>query len=647
MSNWRVVDTPFPKVSFGTPDPGEQPSIDTPRSVDQTRALHKWINDVRHWVMRGEAGSDEELTAMLQAKGAPPEFTPQILEAYKLTEGMQDMGLNEPNTPQQVTPPEDPGVQPIVQPEPQAAPDPELGLPTNGGDTYEDQYGTPNPPVEEYEDHEDPERDADFYKKKNPEEEEDEKLSKAFASGWDYRAPSNPYDADNTPFGNRTIIGPGGQLTKPPQVAPKKDKISPRALEEQALNNDQQYIDHLVQTRGVTPEEADRILTEHANGNVVASDDKDKKKDEESRSWSEHENDKWDQENPPPEDETGYPEYWRQQSAVQKGSPYPENSKENAPDHSAEGHHLPDKVNQIYNAIMREHPEYGKEKAMKIAWERSGLHKEKDSMTTGTYNDVPGRIANTYVDVWGTMMARFATEFGTYDVPMGEITPTEDTAVDYDPVSEIERFLTDIDPAGSTPDSIDARMDNVNQVYQASVKLIREGKLALNKQIKLDEIALAAQLELGDLKQARKLAVEELGQNYLDTLPQFEGVQPVGNDSFGPGGSDQWLEQVQQDMQQEAEGVNFDQVINEQPELLVNEVPDAVVGDQAAVQMIAASWINNKLVGLDKSAATDIRDRFIERAELVRRDALANRKTAMSKAASTETYDGPDEGLFL
>lgn len=63
-------------------------------------------------------------------------------------------------------------------------------------------------------------------------------------------------------------------------------------------------------------------------------------------------------------------------TAMQKGSPYPENSAENAPDHSAPGHHLPAKVNEIYNACMRDNPGYGKEKCMKIAWAGSGKHHE-------------------------------------------------------------------------------------------------------------------------------------------------------------------------------------------------------------------------------------------------------------------------------
>ncbi len=58
---------------------------------------------------------------------------------------------------------------------------------------------------------------------------------------------------------------------------------------------------------------------------------------------------------------TNYPTY----SGWQKGSPYPKNDDE--VDHSAPGHHLPDKVNEIYNAIKREHPEYSKEKAIRIA----------------------------------------------------------------------------------------------------------------------------------------------------------------------------------------------------------------------------------------------------------------------------------------
>ncbi len=77
-----------------------------------------------------------------------------------------------------------------------------------------------------------------------------------------------------------------------------------------------------------------------------------------------------------PQPATNYPTY----GGWQKGSPYPKN--DDAVDHSAPGHHLPKKVNEIYNAIKREHPEYTKEQAIRIAWDRSGLHKEKGSSWT-------------------------------------------------------------------------------------------------------------------------------------------------------------------------------------------------------------------------------------------------------------------------
>jgi ribosomal protein L37AE/L43A len=50
-----------------------------------------------------------------------------------------------------------------------------------------------------------------------------------------------------------------------------------------------------------------------------------------------------------------YPESdWQHGASMDKGSPYPENSEKNAPDHSPKGQEWPKKVNEIYNACMRE-----------------------------------------------------------------------------------------------------------------------------------------------------------------------------------------------------------------------------------------------------------------------------------------------------
>lgn len=72
----------------------------------------------------------------------------------------------------------------------------------------------------------------------------------------------------------------------------------------------------------------------------------------------------------------------------QKGAPYPSNDDE--VDHSAPGHDLPAKVNEIYNAIKRENPDYSKEKAMSIAWSRSGEKHEgsKDEWNPSVSDDM-------------------------------------------------------------------------------------------------------------------------------------------------------------------------------------------------------------------------------------------------------------------
>jgi hypothetical protein len=243
-------------------------------------------------------------------------------------------------------------------------------------------------------------------------------------------------------------------------------------------------------------------------------------------------------------------------------------------------------------------------------------------------------------------MVRFATEFGTLNVPQEQVTFSEAEAP-ADPVAEIEAFMQDIDAAGSTPDGIDARMENVHQVYQAASNLIRSASLSLSQQMRLDEIALSAQLELGDLKRARKLALQGEMQEWADGLPKYEIGKGVGGGTgVGPQDGD-WLDAVHQDMTAEAEAVNYDQIVAEQPEMLMHDLPPAVVGDQGAVQQIAEGYADNVAVGLEPVAASKFKTAFVTRVESVRRDALANLKTEMKREASIEVDNGPDEGLFL
>jgi hypothetical protein len=331
---------------------------------------------------------------------------------------------------------------------------------------------------------------------------------------------------------------------------------------------------------------------------------------------------------------------------------YPEDSHKNAPDHSAEGHHLPDKVNEIYNAIMREHPEYGKEKAMSIAWDRSGETKEKpkkkDSKVTvgmdGTFNGVTGKVIARHSDVWGQELARFSTEGGVFDVPFDQVTPAEPVAP-ISPADEIETYLSEIDQAGSDPASITARIENLTEVINVTHNLVTANKVSLKEQIRLDAINLNCKLEVGKLSKMKKQAELDQGAAYLETQPQYEfGAGVAGNDAYqGEGG---WIDGAYNDMQDEASGIDQATFLPEQADLLTAELPSEVLGDQPAVQNIAEQNIEGFASTTPDPAA--VVSKFVALVEASRRNRFAALKQSMAKAASAQPeVTGPDEAMFM
>lgn len=81
-----------------------------------------------------------------------------------------------------------------------------------------------------------------------------------------------------------------------------------------------------------------------------------------------------------------YDDHDWQYASMQKGSPYPENSDKNAPDHSPPKQDWPKKVNSIYNACMREGNGRGDTKEEKesscaaIAWAQYKRMKKKENV---------------------------------------------------------------------------------------------------------------------------------------------------------------------------------------------------------------------------------------------------------------------------
>jgi predicted RNA-binding Zn-ribbon protein involved in translation (DUF1610 family)/transposase-like protein len=98
--------------------------------------------------------------------------------------------------------------------------------------------------------------------------------------------------------------------------------------------------------------------------------------------------------------------------SMQKGSPYPEHSDKNAPDHSPPGQKLPKKVNSIYNACVREEKSGDEpsddlqEKCMKIAWAQYKKMKRSSKLT------VVGMGPPSYPSVFESLVRDIIREAG-------------------------------------------------------------------------------------------------------------------------------------------------------------------------------------------------------------------------------------------
>jgi hypothetical protein len=327
-------------------------------------------------------------------------------------------------------------------------------------------------------------------------------------------------------------------------------------------------------------------------------------------------------------------------AGMQKGSPYPEHSYENAPDHSAPGHHLPEKVNAIYNACMREHSDYGKEKCMKIAWAASGKKHEKGSSIT--YNGVPAKIAALYENVYGDYMVRIATDVGSVDVPAHDIDVEDaEIAPEFTPAGLMQQWLDQVPEAANREEAITAS-SQLRQIHTACAAAVANSKLPLTEKIRLDEISLQARLREAEYKHlADEISAPD--QAYLDNQPRYDIMV---NDQPGFGRDELDLDGSYEQLQEDKAAVNHE----EQNELdammsVAHANPDDYndVGRMRELALINLR-VSKRLVGVENPQA--IVDDYLERVERFRSEAVSSHKEEMKKEASA-AVDYPDEAVFL
>jgi hypothetical protein len=331
-------------------------------------------------------------------------------------------------------------------------------------------------------------------------------------------------------------------------------------------------------------------------------------------------------------------------AGMQKGSPYPEHSYENAPDHSAPGHHLPEKVNAIYNACMRDNSDYGKEKCMRIAWAASGKHHEKGSKIT--YNGIPARIASLYENVYGDYMVRISTDVGSADVPAHHIDVEDaEVAEDFTPAGLMQQWLDQVPEASNREEAITAS-SQLRQIHTACAAAVANGKLPLAEKMRLDDISLRALIKEAEFKRlADELSDQD--QRYLDNQPQY-GIMVNENQPTSFGRDDLDLDSVYDQLQEDKAGVNHEEQNELDAAMTVSHANVDDLYDTGETRRLALLNLHasKRLVGMEEDEAQKVTNDYLERVERYRTAAVGSHKQ-VQKEASVKDEQYPDEAVFL
>lgn len=260
-----------------------------------------------------------------------------------------------------------------------------------------------------------------------------------------------------------------------------------------------------------------------------------------------------------------------------------------------------------------------------------------------TPNGLKGQILGKVKDVWGEEVT-IRLENGRiarFDVTdMSNVEYVNEKTASTSPYAALEARLA-ATPDG-TKDSLVARVKELKRIKQDAANLIRSADYVDEQTI--HGFVVQADYELREVTDA--LAALEDAEPYAPPAPFSTGVA----EQEAMGGHDStWLDHTVQDMIAENESIDFDQMMDEAPELLTAELETPVLEDAPAVTARAASFVQSRTAGLDQEAAADFTSAFLKRVEACRKVELSRREDpeVQAKQASTENYDGPAEGLFM
>jgi hypothetical protein len=190
--------------------------------------------------------------------------------------------------------------------------------------------------------------------------------------------------------------------------------------------------------------------------------------------------------------------------------------------------------------------------------------------------------------------------------------------------------------------SLVSRHEELQRISNEAKDLVLSG-VSYADQIALDEIRVTADVEDARVTDAIHAIDSKDVEAYAPPKTQVVEQAGVGRDSGD------WLSVVVDDMVSEAEGTDFDKLLQEGPDLLAAGLDDTAVANQGVARDIALSHVTSKTVAFVGEDVEQYRDQFLARFEMARRREAANRTSTRKEAAATvarNVADTPDEALF-
>jgi len=273
------------------------------------------------------------------------------------------------------------------------------------------------------------------------------------------------------------------------------------------------------------------------------------------------------------------------------------------------------------------------------------FHRQHQGSRVSTPNGLKGKVLGRVSGMWGDEVTVRFDNGRIVRLPVNQDLTFESASreASESPVVGLNsRLAADYD---GSKDSLRLRVEELKAIKLEAGKLVRAGA-SYDAEQELDQIRVQADFELGEVHAALEHLADKDIQAFEPPAP-FR-TQVVEQEHVGAGDSS-WLSHTVDEMIAEAEGTDYEKLMDEGPEAFTAGMEGPALADSGVTREVASSFIRSKTA----AASPEVRDQFeqvwLSRVEGCRKAELLNRKKTTKKQAAVEedSYkDLPDDILF-